>query len=435
MRSGIAVAGRTTRTIRFKKRMKEAGIALARINLYSHQLEAIQRMKNGCVVCGGVGSGKSLTAISYYYLENGGEIACLQGEDYIPMDDPPMDLYIITTARKRDTFEWEKELAPFLLSTTKETNLYGNRVIVDSWNNVHKYTEAENAFFIFDEQRVVGSGVWVKSFLRIARRNRWILLSATPGDNWSDYIPLFIANGFYKNRTQFAREHIVYSHAAKFPKIERYLDEGRLERLRDSILIDMDFKRPTQAHHEDVYVQYDISLYKDLMRSRWDIWKNEPIENAGGLCYCLRRAVNQDESRQRMALEIAEKHQKMIIFYSFDYELEILKSLGWAAGTAMAEWNGHKHEPIPKTNRWVYFVNYGAGSEGWNCIETDTILFYSQNYSYKVMVQASGRIDRLNTPFHDLYYYHLKSRSGIDLAIGRALKNKKTFNESRFIKW
>lgn len=351
------------------------------------------------------------------------------------MDDPPMDLYIITTARKRDTFEWEKELAPFLLSTIKETNLYGNKVIVDSWNNVHKYTEAENAFFIFDEQRVVGSGVWVKSFLRIARRNRWILLSATPGDNWSDYIPLFIANGFYKNRTQFAREHIVYSHAAKFPKIERYLGEGRLERLRDSILIDMDFKRPTQAHHEDVYVQYDISLYKDLMRSRWDIWKNEPIENAGGLCYCLRRAVNQDESRQRMALEIAEKHPRMIIFYSFDYELEILKSLGWEAGTAMAEWNGHKHEPIPKTNRWVYFVNYGAGSEGWNCIETDTILFYSQNYSYKVMVQASGRIDRLNTPFHDLYYYHLKSRSGIDLAISRALKDKKTFNESRFIKW
>lgn len=359
-------------------------------------------MKNGCVVCGGVGSGKSLTAISYYYLENGGEVACLQGEDYIPMDDPPMDLYIITTARKRDTFEWEKELAPFLISTTKETNLYGNKVVVDSWNNVHKYTEAENAFFIFDEQRVIGSGVWVKSFLKIARRNRWILLSATPGDNWSDYIPLFIANGFYRNRTQFTREHIVYSHAAKFPKIERYLGERRLERLRDSILIDMDFKRPTQAHHEDVYVQYDISLYKELMRSRWDIWKNEPIENAGELCYCLRRAVNQDESRQRMVLEIAEQHPKIIIFYSFDYELEILKSLSWTEGTAMAEWNGHRHEPIPKANRWVYFVNYGAGSEGWNCIETDTILFYSQNYSYKVMVQASGRIDRLNTPFHDL---------------------------------
>lgn len=405
------------------------------VTLYPYQLDAIRRMKNGCVVCGGVGSGKSLTAISYYYLQNGGEWDCLNGTDYIPMDDPPLDLYIITTARKRDTFEWEKELSPFLLSTKPLTNLYCNKVVVDSWNNIAKYVEAENAFFIFDEQRVVGSGKWVRSFLKITKRNHWILLSATPGDTWSEYIPLFVANGFYKNRTQFVREHVVYSSYAKFPKIERYLGERKLEKLRDSILIDMDFKRPTEAHHEDIYVQYDVSTYKDLMRNRWDIWKNEPIENAGGLCYCLRKCVNSDISRQLMALEIHEKHPKMIIFYSFDYELEILKGLAWNPGTVIAEWNGHRHEPIPKSEKWIYLVNYSAGAEGWNCVETDTILFYSQNYSYKVMIQASGRIDRLNTPFHDLYYYHLKSRSGIDLAISRALRDKKTFNESRFIKW
>lgn len=408
---------------------------MAGIQLYDYQTDAIGRMKNGCILCGGVGSGKSLTAVSYYYLENGGDPSSVTGGDYIPMDDPPRDLYIITTARKRDTFEWEKELAPFLLSTNPETNLYCNKVIVDSWNNIHKYTEAENAFFIFDEQRVVGSGVWVRSFLKIAKRNRWILLSATPGDTWSDYIPVFIANGFYKNRTEFKREHIVYSQFSKFPKIERYLGERHLRKLRDSLLVDMDFKRQTRAHHEDVYVRYDAALYRNVMRSRWDPWKQEPIENAGGLCYCLRKAVNTDVSRQTMALEIAEKHPRMILFYSFDYELEILKGLAWPEGTAVAEWNGHRHEPIPKANRWVYLVNYGAGSEGWNCTLTDTMLFYSQNYSYKVMAQASGRIDRLNTPYHDLYYYHLKSRSGIDLAISRALEDKKTFNESRFVKW
>ena len=408
---------------------------MAGIQLFDYQADAIHRMKNGCILCGGVGSGKSLTAVSYYYLENGGDPASVTGGDYIPMDDPPRDLYIITTARKRDTFEWEKELAPFLLSTNPETNLYCNKVIVDSWNNIHKYTEAENAFFIFDEQRVVGSGVWVRSFLKIAKRNRWILLSATPGDTWSDYIPVFIANGFYKNRTEFKREHIVYFQFSKFPKIERYLGERHLRKLRDSLLVDMDFKRQTKAHHEDVYVRYDAALYRDVMRSRWDPWKQEPIENAGGLCYCLRKAVNTDVSRQTMALEIAEKHPRMILFYSFDYELEILKGLAWPEGTAVAEWNGHRHEPIPKANRWVYLVNYGAGSEGWNCTLTDTMLFYSQNYSYKVMAQASGRIDRLNTPYHDLYYYHLKSRSGIDLAISRALEDKKTFNESRFVKW
>lgn len=404
------------------------------IRLYDHQLDAVKRMKNGCVVCGGVGSGKSLTAISYYYLVCGGRLTSLTGGNYSMMTSPK-DLYIITTARKRDTFEWEKELAPFLLSPSREATPYMNKIVIDSWNNISKYTEIKDSFFIFDEQRVVGHGVWVKSFLKIVKSNQWVLLSATPGDTWSDYIPLFIANGFYKNRSEFTRDHIVYSNFAKYPKIERYLGESRLVKYRDSILIDMDFNRSTRSHIEEIYADYDTFTYKQLIRTRWDIWKNEPIENAAGLCYCLRKVVNSDESRQRIVLELAEQHPKVIIFYSFDYELEILKNLGWMTGTVVAEWNGHKHESIPDSDRWVYLVNYSAGAEGWNCTQTDTVIFYSQNYSYKVLIQASGRIDRLDTPFHDLYYYHLKSRSGIDIAIGRALKNKKTFNENRFVKW
>lgn len=406
------------------------------VKLFDYQLDAIGRMKNGCILCGGVGSGKSLTAISYYYLQNGGDPMTIQGGEYIPMDDPPPDLYIITTARKRDTFEWEKEMSYFLLSPFGGTTIYQNTVVIDSWNNVHKYTEVKDAFFIFDEQRVVGNGLWVKSFYKIAKKNKWILLSATPGDTWQDYIPVFVANGFYKNRAEFTREHIVYSRfCTKFPKIDGYMNTGKLIRLRNSILVTMDFHRETISHHEDFFVDYDPMVYKEVMRNRWDIWEDKPIENAGGLCYALRKIVNSDQSRQVAVLEIHEKHPKMIIFYNFDYELELLKSLGYSEGTEVAEWNGHKHQLIPDGNKWVYLVQYTAGAEGWNCIRTDTILFFSQNYSYKVMVQASGRIDRLNTPFRELYYYHLKSRSSIDLAIGRALNEKKTFNEGKFVKW
>jgi len=406
------------------------------IKLFDYQVKAVQQMKNGCILCGGVGSGKSLVALSYYYLQNGGDPSSLTGGDYIPMDDPPKDLYIITTARKRDTLEWEGELSPFLLSTHPEINLYHNhKVIVDSWNNIGKYVEVTDAFFIFDEQRVIGSGAWVKSFLKITKNNDWILLSATPGDTWQDYIPVFIANGFYKNRTEFTREHIIYSHFTKFPKIDRYVGTGKLLKLRRSILIDMDFKRETIPHHEDVYVSYDIETYKNVSRTRWNPYKNEPIQNAGELCYVWRKIVNSDESRQVAVLEIFENHPKVIIFYNFDYELEILKNLGFGSGVKIAEWNGHKHEPIPNSKSWVYLVQYTAGCEGWNCTTTDTIIFYSQNYSYKVMVQAAGRIDRLNTPYTDLYYYHLKSRSGIDLAISKALKEKKNFNESKYVKW
>nr|DAH20396.1 MAG TPA: Chromatin remodeling complex ATPase [Bacteriophage sp.] len=399
------------------------------ISLRDYQVDAVRKMKNGCILCGGVGSGKSRTALTYYYLLNGGE---LNDEEYIPMNDPPLDLFIITTARKRDTLEWEQEMIPFLLSTHPEDNLYINRVVVDSWNNIKKYEKINHSFFIFDEQRAIGSGSWAKAFINIAKVNQWIMLSATPGDTWMDYIPVFIANGFYRNRTQFIDEHVVIKRYGNIPKIDRYLNTGRLIRLRNSILVDMDFDRPTESHHEDILVKYDIAEYKGILKQRWNPWTNEPIINASELCYILRKCVNSDASRIVEVMEVFEKHPKLIIFYNFDYELDILKGAYYGDDVKIAEWNGHKHQPIPDSQRWVYLVQYTAGAEGWNCILTDTILFYSQNYSYKVLEQASGRINRLNTPYKDLYYYHLKSRASIDLAISKAIRDKKNFNEGRW---
>jgi hypothetical protein len=386
-------------------------------------------MTNGCILCGGVGSGKSRTSLAYYYKEQGGP---LDKDGYMKN---PRDLYIITTARKRDTLEWEGEMIPFLLTTNPEVAYYKNKVVVDSWNNIKKYANVYGSFFIFDEQRVVGSGAWVKAFLKIARRNKWILLSATPGDTWTDYIPVFIANGFYKNKTEFAREHIIYSRFSKYPKIERYIETGRLLGYRNKLLVDMDFVRDTVSHHENIFVNYDVMKYKEITKTRWNPFKNQPIINASELCYIWRKIVNTDDSRQLALLEIFEKHPKLIVFYNFDYELDILRTVFKSAGVTIGEWNGHLHQAVPNGDSWVYLVQYTAGAEGWNCIKTDTIVFYSQNYSYKVMQQAAGRIDRLNTPYKDLYYYHLKSKAGIDLAISRALAQKKQFNEKKYVNW
>ena len=406
--------------------------------LREYQMVAVKKMSNGCILNGGVGSGKSRTGLYYYFKENGGSMI----PSYKPMKNP-QDLYIITTAMKRDSLEWEGELANYLISTKPERNkFYGNVVIIDSWNNIKKYTEIKDSFFIFDEDRVTGSGVWVKSFLKIAKNNNWIILSATPGDTWSDYIPVFLANGFYKNKTEFCREHIVYSRYTKWPQVDRYLNTGRLIRLRNRILVDMDFHRDTIPHHDDIYVDYDIAKYKQAIKTRWDPYKDEPIQQAAGLCYVLRRIVNEDESRVVALMEILEKTPRAIIFYNFDYERDMLLHLFSHDDSSetnifvdyeIAEWNGHAHQPVPESDRWLYLVQYTAGCEGWNCIKTDTIIFYSQNYSYKVMAQAAGRIDRLNTPYRDLYYYHLKSRSGIDLAISKALSKKKKFNETRWV--
>lgn len=403
--------------------------------LYKYQLDAVDNMQNGCILCGGVGSGKSRTSLGYYFKEMGGNLH----KDDSKMKKP-VDLYIITTARKRDTLEWDQELPIWRMSRNKDINMYDNNIVIDSWNNIKKYKDIKNAFFIFDEQRVIGSGTWVKAFLNIAKFNKWVLLSATPGDSWQDYIPVFIANGFYKNRSEFISEHVVYKRFSKFPQIDRYINTGRLIRLRNRILVDMDFERKTISHHIDVNCMYDRNKYSDIMKNRWDIYKNEPIKNAAVLCYTLRKLVNSDIDRLSKIIDIYEKHNRVIIFYNYDYELTILRDL-YSLGNGnekndnifeLAEWNGHKHQPIPETKKWIYLVQYNAGAEGWNCIKTDCIVFYSQNYSYKIMEQSSGRIDRLNTPYKELYYYHLKSKSKIDLAISRAILMKKDFNEGKY---
>ena len=397
------------------------------VPLYDHQREALDKIHNGSILCGGVGSGKSRTAIAYFVTrENDGDI---DKNDFVPMSNP-CDLYIITTAMKRDSLEWERELVPFLLSP--KNNYYQNKVVIDSWNNISKYKEVKDSFFIFDEQRVVGSGEWSKIFLKIAEKNHWILLSATPGDTWLDYIPVFIANGFYRNRTDFKRRHVVYNRYSRYPKVDRYLEERRLQRLKQQILVDMKYTKPTMSHHETMNADYDRILYSQVMKTRYNIFKDEPLRDAGQLCYALRRIVNSDPSRLDLLKQLIDIHPKIIVFYNFDYELEALREFGKKWNIVVAEWNGHKHEELPKGESWLYFVQYTAGAEGWNCITTNAIVFFSQNYSYKATVQAAGRIDRMNTPFVDLYYYHFKSNSPIDGAIYKALKRKKNFNERSF---
>lgn len=396
------------------------------IELYPHQQEALKKMHDGCILCGDVGTGKSLTALAYFYVNCGGSIR-MNGKGRFRQMARPIPLYIITTAKKRDSLEWDEECARLYL--TDQTT-----VVIDSWNNIKKYEKVSGAFFIFDEQRVVGYGAWVKSFFKITRRNPWILLSATPGDTWTDYIPVFVANGFYKNKTEFCAMHAVYSRYSKYPKIERFLDEDVLEKLRDKILVNMPCQKKTVPHHIDIRCEYNKKKYLKVWRDRWDPFKDEPIPQVSQLFYCMRRVVNEDQSRLRACSELLEKHQRAIIFYNFNYELSGLTSLCDQLGIERAEWNGTNHNSVPTSERWVYLVQYGAGSEGWNCTSTDTIIFFSQNYSYRMTAQAAGRIDRLNTPYVDLYYYHLKSYAPIDIAIGRALKNKKKFNEKAYMR-
>lgn len=375
------------------------------VKLHPHQEEALERLKSGKVLVGGVGSGKSLVGASWALKQpNSGGIV------------------VITTARKRDSLEWVGEFA------MAGSGMEG--ITVDSWNNIARYSDARDAVFIFDEQRVVGNGKWVKAFLKITKHNKWVLLSATPGDTWLDYVPLFLANGFYKNKTEFYEEHVVWDRFARYPRVKRFVAIHRLEKLRRIILVDMPVARHTVRNRIYVPVRYRVTEYNEIMKKRFDPYKGEPIASAGELCYVLRKCVNQDRDRLEAVRGILKKRSRIIVFYNFDYELEALRELSDTC--VVKEWNGHKHEPVPDGERWVYLVQYASGAEAWNCTVTDTIVFYSLNYSWKVMEQSEGRIDRMNTPYTNLWYYFLESESAIDQSIKTSLARKKKFNEKVF---
>lgn len=453
------------------------------VELYPHQEKAVSELHNGSILWGGVGTGKSLVAATYYMRK-----------------EAPKDVYVITTAKKRDSLDWDREFARYGVGRNSDATVAGT-LTVDSWNNIGRYREVQGAFFIFDEQRLVGSGEWSKNFLYLARRNNWILLTATPGDTWLDYIPVFVANGFYKNRTEFKREHVVYNAFTRFPKVEKYVDTGRLVRYRDYLLVEMPFERHTKRNPIEITVDYDRKLFEKVVKNRWHVYENRPLRNIAELFLVMRRVVNTDPSRLQALKSLIQTHPKLIVFYNFDFELKQLRTLttasiktktsspiyslektkvnqkglktslelaalnqstsiqknttngleettkssmmnklstnannGLSKDFTVAEWNGHKHEDIPQTDSWVYLVQYTAGAEGWNCTSTDAVVFYSLTYSYKIWEQAHGRIDRLNTGFTDLFYYTLMSNSFIDFAIAKSLGEKRSFNEAKYMR-
>lgn len=441
------------------------------VKLKPHQQKAVDELENGKILWGGVGTGKTITSLVYYFTKVMGGVT----GDFGSIRNP-MDLVVITTAKKRDSLDWQEDAMKLGIGWDRQGSPEGISMTVDSWNNIHKYLDRKNTFFIFDEQRVVGSGKWAKNFIKIATKNdnQWILLSATPGDTWMDYIPVFVANGWYRNKSDFIDQHVVFNTYQKFPKVDRYTSVNKLVKYRNHILVEMPYERHTTRKTTTLDVDYDKELFEMATKRRWNPFTEAPMRDVAELFRVMRQIVNSDPHRIWTIKTLMCKHPRLIIFYNFDYELQELRKLerfgrilvdgrnadsgaylkvsdvealedsesrsdglktsleGHDKTFALAEWNGHKHQEVPETDHWVYLVQYTAGSEGWNCITTDAMVFYSLTYSYKAWHQAFGRIDRLNTPFHVLNYYILKSKSMIDKAIATSLNEKRNFNENDF---
>lgn len=388
------------------------------IELREHQLDALREMHNGCVLYGGTGSGKGYTAL-HYYIEN----------------ESPKKLFVITTARKRNDRDWEEEAESLKIFTMGRYSSHHGEIVVDSWNNIEKYKDVEGAFFIFDEQRAVGRGKWAKMFIEIAKQNNWILLSATPGDTWMDYVPLFLANGFFENRTDFQRKHVIFKPYLKFPVVDRYINETKLQLLRNHILVEMPYESTATRHPQWVEVEHDQEMMDLVWKKRWSPLTDQPIRDPAELFRTMRKVANLNPSRLQFLRKVVLKHKRVIVFYNFDDELMLLRHLKVKIGrhdVPVLEYNGHKKDVLPPDGPVVYLVQYVAGAEAWNCTTVDAIVYYSLTYSWKNFHQSQGRIDRLDGPYKDLYYYMLVSKTKIDMKIKEALEQKRDFNEHEF---
>lgn len=387
------------------------------VELREHQLDAVKNMRNGCILWGGVGSGKTLTALTYYVEK-----------------EAPKNVLVITTAMKRDRLDWEREGAKLGIGTKPDGTLYGI-MKVDSWNNLMKYSKAEleGWFIIFDEQRLVGYGAWVKAFLKLVKTNNWVMLSATPGDVWMDYAPVFIANGYYKNITDFKTQHVMYSRGKQsYMKIDRYVGTKRLERCREAVLVEMTYATKNRRVMNWLSTGFDEVLMKSVQKTRWNPYTDEPMVDAAELFRVMRRIGNSDDSKLEEIRELMKLHPRLVVFYNFNYELEMLRGL--SDEIEVAEWNGHRKQELPVSERWLYVVQYASGAEGWNCTTTNAMVLMSLTHSYKAFTQALGRIDRMDTGFDTLYYYVLTCGSVVDRAIKQCLVEKRDFNERRFSK-
>jgi hypothetical protein len=348
------------------------------IELMEHQLDAVNNLGNGKVLWGVTGSGKSAVVLEYYMR-----------------NEAPRPIIVITTAKKRDSLDWYGEAAKFGVSVEPQFSRAG-AITVDSWNNIKNYRGVVGAFFVFDEQRVVG-------------------------------------HGYYTNITDFKLQHVVYEPFTTFPKVKMYLDESRLEKLRNDVLVEMPYQAYTKRVKNYMPVSYDKDLFDQVWDKRWHVYEDRPLKDAAERWRVGRRVVNSDQSRVEFIWDLIHKgvHDKVIVFYNFDYELEILRGL--ADMFVVAEWNGHRKNLVPDEGPWIYLVQYNSGAEGWNCTTANAMVFYSMTYSYRTFIQAQGRIDRLDTPFKTLYYYVLVADCITDKAVKRALDQKKNFNERRFV--
>lgn len=347
---------------------------------------------------------------------------------------------IATTASKCHSKDFQTtELIKF---TSPEFRAHLVSLEVVSWHMLKKWTDKKspqqlaNYYFVADELQRCRQGVsslMGRAFLFITKHCKaWTGYTGTPGDNWLQFHPYFIATGKIKNKTEFMRDYTI-SQQYPFPMVLGFRHEDTLKGWWRDISYEPDTSEvmsqlPAETHQ---IMRFPTPKgYKKVLKSSTTL-DGEFLDSNMALYHHLRQMCATKQKLDALEDLLSSLSSPLVIFFNYTCEREQI--LGLAAHMKRKVWriDGECHEiPTEETigQNDIVLCHYLSGSEALNLQFCHYMVFYSPNYSYSISVQAKGRVKRVGQQ-NPMFFYSFLCSDSIEEEVMDCIKQKKDFAE------
>lgn len=393
--------------------------------LYNFQRQLLNSIEENYIIAADTGTGKTMMAIHHYLKHNTGE-----------------PLLILAPPQKIKEGGWQRELdfvaSHYNIEIPYDIISYG--VLSKRWK------EYKDWFLVMDECHYVKNPTSQrgKAAINLTKQStNFLLLSATPSSNgWGDTIAYMIMFGYYKNKTQFLKEHAVYNRIdygnGPVNVVSDYRDQEKLQKLYQSFSIKLakeDCLDLPPLVFEKVHFK-PSKEYNIIKKDR--VLGEELFDNISKLQHGLRFYANQADKLKYTEMLLEGTEENVIIFYNYKQENEELKKIAKKLKKKVFEVSGSKTN-LPDKEKWtslknsVTIVQYQAGAAGIELQYANIVIFHTPTYSYQDYEQALGRAYR-NGQTKKVTVYQYITKNTIETSIYQALAAKKDFTEELFRK-
>lgn len=291
-----------------------------------------------------------------------------------------------------------------------------------------------------------------KALMELMKNNITIGLSATPMPNGmlDDGVAYLVYNNYYKNQSDFRKQHIPPRMYDRYYKPDVYtidyeIDPNRFfeldlfkERIKATTFVpdaEVDFEMPHQRLHTLAYdlSQKTINDIYDMSNS----YKERRYDSYRQYLSDIKRAISQDSNHvERMKLIVKENKDKQpLIFYETNAQLEViekgLNELNMPYKCINGQGNSDKLDDIDTTDtEQAIVIQYKSGGNSIEFTNSFVSIFYGLIYSWGDIAQAMGRNIRRGMP-QDSYVnqYFLLATHPHDSHVYDVIERKEEFSE------